>query len=602
MPGPLVVSSCSASPNPQRLNTNVTWSANVSGGIGNYTYVWTGADGLTGTTPTVLKSYATIGPKNASVTVTSESETKTVACTSLTVNDNKYLTVTKNPAAGGTITSSPIGINCGASCFGSYANNTSVTLTVALAVGSTFTGWSNCSTQATSPLTVTMSSDKTCTANFTIVAPPNTPPVSVAGISLDTTTFNSIVNVKKGVATTFFISAWRGTEASPSPGSSDPDGWTNTSLGMSGGSAKCEWDTDLVQNAGSFVSDLLRNNPPAYSECSDPDNNASNYLTLTKTFNDSPGTYTYYVLKMTDRAGGVSNIGTVQVKVLAQCEDNDDNDGDGLFDLADPDCSSGGDDSESTSPITLPDLTASVSAPSTAITNVDQNYTAIITNQGSASTGVSFPYFFQTATAANGGGTITDKASSTTVAALSSVVGSNTVTATSPLIKFTSAGIYSVRVCVDKTSSAGGGVIPESDEDNNCSDSWTTVTVTNAPVPVDGYYSGWSDCSVIACGQTGIETEINCVEPQYGGDPCPIPATRACSTWSCTTFQGQCPIPEKNSNKRCVNPNNTVNDFLYAGDYKAFSNEVTWTCNGWGNPLGAPKKCSEPNAPGFREN
>jgi len=43
---------------------------------------------------------------------------------------------------------------------------------------------------------------------------------------------------------------------------------------------------------------------------------------------------------------------------------------------------------------------------------------------------------------------------------------------------FSSAGTYSVRVCSDKTSSAGGGVISESDENNNCS-AWTNVSVSN---------------------------------------------------------------------------------------------------------------------------
>jgi hypothetical protein len=34
-----------------------------------------------------------------------------------------------------------------------------------------------------------------------------------------------------------------------------------------------------------------------------------------------------------------------------------------------------------------------------------------------------------------------------------------------------------VRLCTDKTSSAGGGVITESDETNNCGTPWTDVTV-----------------------------------------------------------------------------------------------------------------------------
>lgn len=63
--------SCLANPVSVTTGQNVTWSATPSGGSGSgYTYSWTGTDGLTGTAQSVLKSYATTGPKTASVTVT----------------------------------------------------------------------------------------------------------------------------------------------------------------------------------------------------------------------------------------------------------------------------------------------------------------------------------------------------------------------------------------------------------------------------------------------------------------------------------------------------------------------------------------------------
>ncbi|MGH7249621.1 MAG: NBR1-Ig-like domain-containing protein, partial [Minisyncoccia bacterium] len=124
----------------------------------------------------------------------------------------------------------------------------------------------------------------------------------------------------------------------------------------------------------------------------------------------------------------------------------------------------------------VPDLTASSLVPSTAAVNVAQTYSSTISNIGTLSTGTSFPYFFQKATAANGGGTITDLTSST----MSALSAGGTATATSPSITFTTTGTYSVRVCADKTSSAGGGVIAESDEGNNCSSPWTNVTVSSS--------------------------------------------------------------------------------------------------------------------------
>jgi hypothetical protein len=73
------------------------------------------------------------------------------------------LTVTK--AGSGTVTSSPPGIDCGATCSASYESGTVVTLTATPDASSTFTGWSGgCS--GTDPCTVTLSGDTVVTATF----------------------------------------------------------------------------------------------------------------------------------------------------------------------------------------------------------------------------------------------------------------------------------------------------------------------------------------------------------------------------------------------------------------------------------------------------
>jgi len=84
--GPLAVS-CSANPNPQSVDDSVTWSANVSGGEGGYTYSWSGSDGLTGSGSSVQKSYSTTGSKSASVMVTSGTQATSVACEALEVEN-----------------------------------------------------------------------------------------------------------------------------------------------------------------------------------------------------------------------------------------------------------------------------------------------------------------------------------------------------------------------------------------------------------------------------------------------------------------------------------------------------------------------------------
>jgi len=65
----------------------------------------------------------------------------------------------------GTISSTPSGIACGASCSVSYATGTSVTLVAVPAAGSTFTGWTGACT-GTTTCTVAMTAARNVTATF----------------------------------------------------------------------------------------------------------------------------------------------------------------------------------------------------------------------------------------------------------------------------------------------------------------------------------------------------------------------------------------------------------------------------------------------------
>ena len=78
------------------------------------------------------------------------------------------LTVTKTGTGSGTVTSLPVGIDCGLACMHDFTINTFVTLTATPAAGSSFSGWSLAGCTGTDPCTVTMDAAKAVTADFTL--------------------------------------------------------------------------------------------------------------------------------------------------------------------------------------------------------------------------------------------------------------------------------------------------------------------------------------------------------------------------------------------------------------------------------------------------
>ena len=96
---------CTANPTSANINENVTWSVYPSGGQGNYynyTYSWSGTDGLYGGSQNVYRSYNTPGTKYATVTIYSGGNTITRTC-SINVNNQNVIVYTNpgnNPYAG----------------------------------------------------------------------------------------------------------------------------------------------------------------------------------------------------------------------------------------------------------------------------------------------------------------------------------------------------------------------------------------------------------------------------------------------------------------------------------------------------------------------
>jgi hypothetical protein len=104
---------------------------------------------------------------------------------------NFNLTVGKIGAGSGTVTSSPIGIDCGGACVASFPSNTLVMLMASAATNSAFRDWGDGCT-GTGSCSATLSSNSTRTANFDAL-----PVISAASISpaSPTTTNDLVANV-----------------------------------------------------------------------------------------------------------------------------------------------------------------------------------------------------------------------------------------------------------------------------------------------------------------------------------------------------------------------------------------------------------------------
>jgi hypothetical protein len=81
------------------------------------------------------------------------------------------LTVSKQGTGTGTVTSSPVGIDCGSTCVSAFNSATVVTLTAVPAAGSRFGGWSGGGCSGSGSCAVTLNADTTATATFTLIPP-----------------------------------------------------------------------------------------------------------------------------------------------------------------------------------------------------------------------------------------------------------------------------------------------------------------------------------------------------------------------------------------------------------------------------------------------
>src|SRR4029077_2977599 len=90
------------------------------------------------------------------------------------------LDVSKDGTGTGSVSSSPAGIDCGATCSNAFGDGAVVTLTATADVGSDFTGWTGAGGSGTGDCVVTMDAAHSATATFD-TKPPKTLDVSTDG-------------------------------------------------------------------------------------------------------------------------------------------------------------------------------------------------------------------------------------------------------------------------------------------------------------------------------------------------------------------------------------------------------------------------------------
>ena len=140
-------------------------------------YLYWSQDNSSGATTIGRAGLDGTGANGSFVTTTTNSQVFGLAVAPGGAAAPKYsLSVAKAGTGSGTVTSSPAGVDCGATCSAEYDSGTSVTLTAAPADGSTFDGWGGACSGTEATCTVSMSEARSVTATFSAIpVPPPTP-------------------------------------------------------------------------------------------------------------------------------------------------------------------------------------------------------------------------------------------------------------------------------------------------------------------------------------------------------------------------------------------------------------------------------------------
>ncbi|HYD42592.1 MAG TPA: glycosyl hydrolase family 8 [Anaeromyxobacter sp.] len=154
------------------------------------------------------------------------------------------LTVTRSGVGTGTVTSSPAGVSCGATCSASFASGTVVTLTATADLNSSFAGWSGACSGTVTTCPVTMSQARSVTATFNYSPRLYTLTLTKAGTG--TGTVNRPVNCGTTCSETILAGTVVTLTATPAVGSTF-DGWGGACSGT--GSCVVEMTADRAVTA-----------------------------------------------------------------------------------------------------------------------------------------------------------------------------------------------------------------------------------------------------------------------------------------------------------------------------------------------------------------
>jgi len=143
--------------------------------------------------PELANTYTRSGTFTASSVVTNARGGVLLDPIKIVISGALPLTIRKAGLGTGTVTSTPLGIACGSNCSQVYFSNTEVSLNAAPDLGSAFVGWSGDCTGGVLSTTVTMNTDKNCTATF-VSSKPTLTVTKILIPSDDTGKFNLLVN------------------------------------------------------------------------------------------------------------------------------------------------------------------------------------------------------------------------------------------------------------------------------------------------------------------------------------------------------------------------------------------------------------------------
>ncbi len=213
------------------------------------------------------------GPLPFGVAISPDGKSAYVAERAVVTARTHTLTVAKAGSGSGTVTSSPAGIDCGATCSDAFTDGTMVTLTATAAAGSTFAGWSGGGCSGTGACTVTISANTTVTATFT--ASPGTHTLTVA---------------KAGSGSGTVTSSPAGIDCGATCSDAFTDGTMVTlTATAAAGSTFAGWSGGGCSGTGACTVTISAN------------------TTVTATFTASPGTHTLTVAKAGSGSGTVTS-------------------------------------------------------------------------------------------------------------------------------------------------------------------------------------------------------------------------------------------------------------------------------------------------------